>query len=106
MSYVRDPARSTTASGPQACALVGLILRLWWNGPYRIYPCFFSYLLLTLLQTAILPFVPYSSLTYGNWWRLSEGLIVCAYVLVILRGLFLDQGRSYLSAQRVTRLVS
>ncbi|HWY48825.1 MAG TPA: hypothetical protein VNX70_15660 [Bryobacteraceae bacterium] len=68
----------------QACALVGLILRLWWNGLYRIYPRFFSYLLLTLLQTAILPFVPYSSLTYGKWWMLSEGLIVCAYVLVIL----------------------
>jgi hypothetical protein len=70
--------------GLQTGALVGLILRLWWNGLYRIYPCFFSYLLLALLQTAILPFVPYSSLAYGNWWMLSEGLIVCAYVLVIL----------------------
>ncbi len=68
----------------QACALVGLILRLWWTGLYRIYPWFFSYLLLALLQTAILPFVPYSSLAYGNWWMLSEGLIVCAYALVIL----------------------
>ena len=68
----------------QTCALVGLIIRLWWTGLFRTYPFFFGYLLASLLQTAVLPLVPYRSLAYRNAWLATEGLIVCEHVLVVL----------------------
>ena len=70
--------------GVQTCALVGLIIRLWWTGLYRNYRWFFSYLLMALLQSAVLPFVPYRSLAFRNTWLVTEGLNVCAYILVVL----------------------
>src|SRR5579862_1400452 len=68
----------------QTCALVGLIIRLWWTGLFRTYPFFFVYLLVSLLQTAVLSLVPYRSLAYRNAWLATEGLIVCEHVLVVL----------------------
>ena len=68
----------------QTGALVGLTVRLWWTGLYRIYPYFFSYLLLALLQTAVLAPIPFYSLAYRNAWLITEGLILCSYTLVVL----------------------
>lgn len=68
----------------QTGALVGLTVRLWWTGLYRNYPCFFSYLLLDLIQTVVLVPIPLYGLAYRNAWMVTEGLIVCAHVLVIL----------------------
>jgi hypothetical protein len=41
-------------------------------------------LLLALLQTAALTPIPYRSLAYRDAWMVTEGLIVCADVLVVL----------------------
>jgi len=68
----------------QTAALVGLVIRLWWTGLYRTYPYFFSYLGLALLQTAVLTPIPFSSFAYRDAWMISEGLVLCAHVLVIL----------------------
>ena len=68
----------------QTGALAGLNLRLWWTGLYRNYPLFFSYLLLGLLQTAVLMWIPFYSMAYRNAWLFTEGFILCAYILVVL----------------------
>jgi hypothetical protein len=68
----------------QTCALIGLTIRLWWTGLFRTYPFFFGYLLVSLLQAVVLPPIPYRSLAYRNAWLATEGLIVCAHVLVVL----------------------
>lgn len=68
----------------QTAALTGLTVRLWWNGLYRRYSYFFVYLLLAVLQTLSLAFVPFSSRAYLWAWVITEGLIVCSYVLVVL----------------------
>ena len=68
----------------QTVALVGLCLRIWWTGLYRIYVCFFGYLLVALLETGTLTFVPLRSTLYFNLWMASEGLIVCFYALIVL----------------------
>src|ERR1700730_7113972 len=52
----------------QTSVLVGLSARLWWTGPYRKYPCFFSYLLLGLLRTAVMAPLPFCSRGYRNGW--------------------------------------
>jgi hypothetical protein len=68
----------------QTCALIGLSIRLWRAGLCRKYPFFVSYLLLASLQTAVLSTLSYRSMVYRNAWLVTEGLIVCAYVLVVL----------------------
>ena len=79
----------------QTAALVGLAVRMWWAGLARIYVYFFSYLVLALLQTAVLAAVGFggggtssatrqSSVAYGYAWMASEGVIVCSYALVVL----------------------
>jgi hypothetical protein len=68
----------------QTGALVGLSAQLWWTGLYRKYLCFFSYVLLGLLQTAVMAPIPLSSRGYRNAWLFTEGVIVCAHVLVVL----------------------
>lgn len=68
----------------QTGALAGLCLRMWWTGLGRKYKYFFGYLLLALLQTALLSFAPFSSVLYLNVWMVTEGLIVCSYALIVL----------------------
>jgi hypothetical protein len=68
----------------QTVTLVGLCLRLWWTGLHRTYPYLFGYLLLALIQTAILSFLPLQSAMYLYVWMATEGLIVCFYALVVL----------------------
>ena len=68
----------------QTTGLVLLSIRIWWTGLYRTYPSFFSYLLIALLQSAVLAFLPYSSSGYRYAWLAFEGLIACLYILVVL----------------------
>jgi hypothetical protein len=68
----------------QSSALVGLCIRVWWSGLYRIYKYFFGYLLLALLQTVILASVPFGTLLYRDAWVTTEGLIACFYALIVL----------------------
>jgi hypothetical protein len=91
----------------QTTALVALCLRVWWIGLVRTYASFFVYLLLALLQTGILHFVPFDPRHSAYAWMATEGLIVCAYALmvlesstIILRDLpgIASRSRSYITA--------
>ena len=68
----------------QSAALVALCVRLWWTKLYRTYPYFFDYLLLAVLQTAILTTIPFYSIVYRDAWLGTEALIVCFYALIVL----------------------
>jgi hypothetical protein len=68
----------------QTSALVGLSGRVWWTGLYREYPCFFSYLLLSLLQAAVMSPLPFYSLVYRDAWLVTEALTAGAQILVVL----------------------
>ena len=66
----------------QTVALVGLCLRMWFTGLHRTYVYFFTYLLLALVQSAVLGVLPYGSVSYGYAWMATEGPIACFYVLI------------------------
>jgi hypothetical protein len=68
----------------QFAALVGLCFRMWQAGLHREYPYFFSYLMVALLQSALLPTMPYGTVLYGYVWIVVEGLVVCFYALIVL----------------------
>lgn len=68
----------------QAVALAALCLRIWWTRLYRVYSYFFVYLLLALLQVAVLLFFPIRSASYLYVWMASEALVVAFYALVVL----------------------
>ncbi|HYL75425.1 MAG TPA: hypothetical protein VEU96_14530 [Bryobacteraceae bacterium] len=68
----------------QTAALIGLSVRIWWSGLYRLYPFFFGYLLATLLQTAVLTLTPYDRTHYPYAWIPTEGIILCFYSLIVL----------------------
>jgi hypothetical protein len=68
----------------QTAALIGLCIRFLWTGLHRIYVWFFVYLLLALLQTAVLGLVPLSRHAYVLAWEITEGLIVSSYALIVL----------------------
>ncbi len=67
----------------QAATLLGLFVRVWWTGLYRIYRYFFCYLFVALLQTAV-PFFPLHSKAYLYMFLASEALVVTLYALVVL----------------------
>jgi hypothetical protein len=68
----------------QTVCLILLSGRMCWSGLYRIYPYFFIYLLLALLQATVLATQPFDSLGYRYGWLGTEGLIACFYALVVL----------------------
>ena len=68
----------------QTGALLGLSVRLIWNKLYRAYPAFFAYLLVALLQTALLSLVPFDSKSYVRIWMATEGSITFVFVMVVL----------------------
>ncbi|HYL36927.1 MAG TPA: hypothetical protein VEV17_13515 [Bryobacteraceae bacterium] len=68
----------------QTLSLLGLAIRMWQSGLYRVYSYFFAYLLLALLQAGVLASVPFGSRQYVYAWMGTEGLITCTYVLVVL----------------------
>jgi hypothetical protein len=68
----------------QIGVLLALCAKLCWNGLYKIYPFFFGYLLLDLLQALIPVFVSLSSPIYRDSYVASQALIICSYAFVIL----------------------
>jgi hypothetical protein len=70
--------------GLQTAAIVGLSLRFWWTGLYRVYSYFFVYLLLFVTQSVTLLSVPFDSWAYRDCYLITEGLIACSYVLIVL----------------------
>jgi len=68
----------------QIAALFMLCAKLWRSGLRKIYPFFFSYLALEFLQTLIPLFLPVNGKLYMDGYVVSQGLIVCSYIFVIL----------------------
>jgi hypothetical protein len=68
----------------ETLCFLALCVRLIWNGLYRTYPYFFSYLVLSLAQIAAVPLFPLRSPNYLKFWMLSEALTMSAYALVVL----------------------
>jgi hypothetical protein len=68
----------------EIAALLILCVRLFREGLHRIYPYFFLYLVLELLQTLIPFWVPLPSRAYRDLFVLSQTLIVVFYALVVL----------------------
>lgn len=68
----------------EIAALSILCLRMWLAGLHRVYVCFFSYLLLELLQTLIPILAPLGSVLYQYLYLASQAIIVAFYVLVVL----------------------
>jgi len=68
----------------QAFALIVLTFRIWQTGLYSVYSYFFGYLLADVVQIVMLAVVPFDSVTYRNGWLITEAIIVCFYVLVVL----------------------
>jgi hypothetical protein len=68
----------------QTAALAGLCFRMWRAGLYRVYVYFFCYLLLMLLEPAVLALVGYGTVAYGYAWMATEALALCFYTLIVL----------------------
>src|SRR5271168_5329702 len=68
----------------QTAAALGLCVRFWWTGLYRVYSYFFGYLLLSVAQAFILSLVPFRTNLYRDCFLITEGLIACSYSLIVL----------------------
>ena len=68
----------------QIVALATLCLRMWLTGLYRVYTCFFGYLVLALLQTLVPLLIPLDTRLYRDASISSQALIMAFYVLVVL----------------------
>lgn len=68
----------------QIAVLLALCSKLWWNGLYKTYTFFFSYLVLEFLQSLIPVLVPLESRLYRDLFVASQALIVAFYALVVL----------------------
>src|SRR5579883_1239996 len=68
----------------QALALVVLCVRLWLARLHRVYPFFFTYLLANFFQICLPLLVPFDSMLYRDLWLVTESLLICFYVLVVL----------------------
>jgi hypothetical protein len=66
-----------------AAALAALLVRLLVSGLARIYRFFFCYVLVDLAQTAAPFFIPFASDVYGYVFLITEGLMICFYVLIV-----------------------
>src|SRR5260370_38665989 len=68
----------------QTALLVGLCIRLWSTKLHRVYRYFFGYVLVSLVQTAVLSLVPFDRTHYSYAWLATESLTVCFYALFVL----------------------
>ena len=80
----RLPFEQQLTIAVQAVALAALAIRFLATGLFRIYPYFFSYLAVALLQTSILPFLSPVTRTYLYAWLATEGAIVACYSMIVL----------------------
>jgi len=68
----------------QIVVLAALCARMWWGGLYKIYACFFGYLVVELLQMLVPVFVPLNSRMYRDSYVVSQALVICFSALVVL----------------------
>ena len=75
--------RDTSLFTLQAFALLGVLVRIRVSGLNRVYPYFFSYLLIQTVQLAV-PLIQRGTDLYAYFYFVTEALIVCFYALVVL----------------------
>jgi hypothetical protein len=68
----------------QHLILAGLVLRVIVTGLFRTYPYFFGYLLVASLQALILAFLSPGSPSYEYPWMITQALLTCSGVFVLL----------------------
>lgn len=78
------PIEQQILLGVEVAALAILCLRICFAGLYRVYPYFFGYLLLELMQALIPVLAPLGSRLYLDSYVASQALIVAFYALVVL----------------------
>ncbi len=80
----RPPLDQLLLLALQDAALVALLVRVWWTGLFRTYPYFSGYLLLNLIQRALLSSIPFDSHLYVYAWIATQGVLDCSCALVVL----------------------
>lgn len=80
----RIPAGQLIVLLIQTGIVIALLIRLLVAGLYRIYPFFFSYIALMLVQSALLGAVPYDSFFYRYVWAATSILFAGLQALVVL----------------------
>jgi hypothetical protein len=68
----------------QTALLIALVARLWSAGLHRIYPFFFGYLLLELLQTGVMSAIPFNGPAFPYFWMATEALVASFYALIVV----------------------
>ncbi len=68
----------------QIVALLALCAKMSWDGLYKIYVYFFGYLVVELLQALVPVFVPLDSRMYRDAYVVSQALVICFSILVVL----------------------
>ena len=68
----------------QAALLVALLVRMWSAGLNRVYPYFFSYVVIEFARTLISSFMPYQRQNVCLLLDASESLSVCFYPLIVV----------------------
>jgi hypothetical protein len=86
----------------EIASLLTLCIRLWRDGLHRIYPYFFVYLVLELVQSLIPVLVPLQSRLYRDLFVTSQALIVAFDALVVLE-LYSVVLRNLAGIARITR---
>lgn len=68
----------------QIVALLALYAKMSWDGLYKIYVYFFGYLAVELLQLLVPVFVPLDGRMYRDAYVVSQALVICFSILVVL----------------------
>jgi hypothetical protein len=68
----------------QAALLIALLARLWSAGLNRVYPFFFAYLVVELLQTVVMSAIPFKGPAFPYVWMVTEGLVAGCYALIVV----------------------
>src|SRR6266481_4070314 len=86
----------------QNSILAALVLRFLVTGLFRKYPYFFGYLLVASLQALILSFLSVNRPSYFYPWLITQALLTCFCVLIVLElyTLILRDLRGIASASR------
>jgi hypothetical protein len=98
----RFPTEQTVLLIVQTSILLGLVLRIWLTGLFRTYRWFFGYLVVAFLQILPSPFLAYDSVTYLNYWLVTQALLTffCALIVLELYALVLSDLTGLATASR------
>src|SRR5258706_8364227 len=98
----RFPTKQTVLLIVQASILLGLVLLISLTGLVRTYPWFFGYLMVASVQILPSPFLAYDSVSYLNYWLVTQALLTffCALIVLELYALVLSDLTGLATASR------